>query len=191
MRHQVLVFVSAVVVLVALVSSVAAPATAQTTVPRTAWGQPDLQGIWDFRTITPLQRSEDLAERAFLTEEEAANLEQEAVDRNIRLWNRAAQRTDAGANVDRGTDGQPGAYNNFWLDRGTSTVGTRQTSLIVDPPNGRLPALTGSGRRRADARQAYRRGHPADSWLDRSTSDRCLLGWFLSEIGVTLAGLNG
>ena len=62
MNHRVLVSVSAVAVLVALVSSGAAPAAAQTTVPRTAWGQPDLQGIWDFRTITPLQRPEELGE---------------------------------------------------------------------------------------------------------------------------------
>ena len=75
MSHRVLVFVSAVAVLVALVSLGVALAAAQTTVPRTAWGQPDLQGIWDFRTITPLERPEDLADREFLTEEEAANLE--------------------------------------------------------------------------------------------------------------------
>ena len=60
----------------------ATPATAQTA-PRTAWGQPDLGGIWDFRTITPLQRPVDLADQAFLTEEEAANLEQQEVEKNI------------------------------------------------------------------------------------------------------------
>ena len=137
MNHRVLMSVTAAAVQVALVSSGTAPTAAQTTVPRTAWGQPDLQGIWDFRTITLLERPEDLAEQEFLTVEEAATLEQEAVDRNTRLWNLPAQRAPAGGNVDRRPDGAPGFYNNFWLDQGTNTVGTRRTSLIVDPPSGR------------------------------------------------------
>ena len=188
MSHRVLVSVSAVAVVVAVVSLSATPVAAQTT-PRTAWGQPDLQGIWDFRTITPLQRPEELGDKEFLTEEEAANLEQEAVDRDIRLLNRPARRTEVTDSVDRGADGAPGFYNNFWLDRGTHTVGTRRTSLIVDPPNGRLPALTASGQRRADARREYLREHPADSWLDRSTSDRCLLG-FNAGPPITPGGYN-
>ena len=189
MSHRLLVYVSAVAVLVALVSSGTAPVGAQTPVLRTAWGQPDLQGIWDFRTITPLQRPEDLAEREFLTAEEAASLEQEAVDRNIRLLNRPARRTAAGGNVDRRADGTPGFYNNFWLDRGTSTVGTRRTSLIVDPPNGRMPALTVDGQRRATARREYRREHPADSWVDRSAAERCILG-FNAGPPITPGGYN-
>ena len=141
MSQRVLASLSAAIVVVALVSSGAAPAAAQSAPPRTSWGQPDIGGIWDFRTITPLQRPEDLGEQEFLTEEEAADLEQEVVDRNDRLLNRSAKKTEAGGNVDRAPDGSPGFYNNFWLDRGTNTVGTRRTSLIVDPPNGRLPAL--------------------------------------------------
>ena len=177
MSHRVLVSMSAVAVLVALVSAGAAPAAAQTTVPRTAWGQPDLRGIWDFRTITPLERPEELGERAFLSEEEAASLEQETVERNRRLLNRPAERTTASDQVDTREDGTPGFYNNFWLDRGTTAVGTRRTSLVVDPPNGRIPALTAGAQRRAGARREYRQEHPADSWLDRTTSDRCLLGF--------------
>ena len=65
MRHRAIAIVSAVAVLVALVSSGAAPAVAQTASVRTAWGEPDLRGIWDFRTITPLQRPEALADQAF------------------------------------------------------------------------------------------------------------------------------
>ena len=147
------------------------------TMPRTEWGQPDLRGIWDFRTITPLQRSEEIGDKAFLTEEEAASLEQAVIDRNVRLAGRAAERTVAADQVDRRDDGSPGFYNNFWLDGGTRTVDTRRTSLIVDPANGRLPELSESAQRRVEARRAYRRDHPSDSWLDRSTSDRCLLGF--------------
>ena len=105
--------------------------------PRTPWGQPDLRGVWDFRTITPMERPEELADQEFLTEDEAAKLEQETIDRNEGLLNRPARRTKVTDSVDRGEDGAPGFYNNFWLDRGTTTIGTRRTSLIVDPPNGR------------------------------------------------------
>ena len=115
MSHRFLASMSAVAVVVAVVSLGAVPAVAQTAASRTAWGQPDLQGIWDFRTITPLQRPDDLAGREFLTEEEAANLEEEAVDRNERLWKQTPRRTEVGGNV--------GTYDNFWFDRGTRPSG--------------------------------------------------------------------
>ena len=175
-------------VVAGVVSLSALPVAAQTA-PRTAWGQPDLRGVWDFRTITPLQRPESLAEQEFLTEEEAANLEQEVLDRNADLANRPALRTEVTESVDRGADGAPGFYNNFWLDRGTRAVGTRRTSLIIDPPNGRIPDLTASGQRTADARRAYRQEHPADSWVDRSAYDRCILG-FNAGPPITPGGYN-
>ena len=89
MSHRVPASVSAVAGLVAIVSLGVAPSAVQTSPPRTAWGQPDLQGVWDFRTITPLQRPEELGDKEFLTVEEAATLEQATVDRNIRLLIRA------------------------------------------------------------------------------------------------------
>ena len=185
MRHRVL---ASMCVVAGVVSLSALPVAAQTA-PRTAWGQPDLRGVWDFRTITPLQRPESLAEQEFLTEEEAANLEQEVLDRNADLANRPALRTEVTESVDRGADGAPGFYNNFWLDRGTRAVGTRRTSLIIDPPNGRIPDLTASGQRTADARRAYRQEHPADSWVDRSAYDRCILG-FNAGPPITPGGYN-
>ena len=169
MTDRALVSLCAVGVVVTLMFTGAAPATAQSDIPRTAWGQPDLQGVWDFRSITPMERPEELAEQEFLTEEEAATLEQGAVDRDIRLWDQAARRTEAGENV--------GGYNNFWLDRGHRTVETRRSSLIVDPSHGRMPSLTAAGQRRADARQEYREAHPADSWVDFSAGVRCVLGF--------------
>ena len=138
-------------------------------VPQTAWGAPDLQGVWDFRTITPLERPENLGDKAFLTQEEAAQREQGAVDRAASLWDREARRTEAGGNV--------GGYNNFWMDQGTNVIGTRRTSLIIDPPNGRLPEVTETGRARARAnRGSFSSDLPA-SYTDLSNSDRCLMGF--------------
>ncbi len=146
----------------------AGPAAGQEA-PRTPWGDPDLKGVWDFRTATPLERPEDREDQAFLTEEEAATIEQERVDRNVRLWEAPARRTEAGDNV--------GGYNNFWLDFGTKVIDDRRTSLIVDPPDGRIPALSEAAQRLADERRAYRETHPADSFLDRNSFDRCILGF--------------
>ena len=142
--------------------------TSATAVPRTPWGHPDLQGVWDFRTITPLERPEELGIRAFLTEEEAAELEVEAVSRVERLAEPSVVRTEplpAGGSV--------GSYNDFWFDRGVNIVESRRTSLIVDPPNGRIPALTPDGQRRAGERAAAR-ARPAITWEDRSLFERCV-----------------
>ncbi|MEE2790285.1 MAG: hypothetical protein VX453_01480 [Acidobacteriota bacterium] len=150
------------------------------TVPRTPWGDPDLQAVWDYRTVTPLERPEDQANKEFLTEEEAASLEQGILARNARLLTRPAESTSASEQVDRREDGTPGFYNNFWLDRGTTAVGTRRTSLIVEPSDGRLPQLTADAQRLADSPEArriaeVRRGaQPAQSWTDLDAGDRCI-----------------
>ena len=155
--------------------------TAAQDMPRTGWGAPDLQGVWDFRTITPLQRPEDLGDKAFLSEEEAAQREQRAVDRAVRLWNRDAQRTEAGGNV--------GGYNNFWMDQGTRVIGTRRTSLVIDPPNGRLPSVTDAGRARSAAgRGSFGSEIPA-SFTDLSNADRCIMG-FNAGPPITPGGYN-
>ncbi len=170
----------AVALVGALAGLAAVPGLAQDA-PKTAWGAPDLQGVWDFRTITPLQRPEDLGDKAFLTEEEAVAREQEAVDRDIELWNQEARRTEAGGNV--------GGYNNFWMDRGTSIIGTRRTSLIIDPPNGRLPEVTEAGQARAAAgRGSFSDQLPA-SYTDLSNADRCLMG-FNAGPPITPGGYN-
>ena len=151
---------------IAAIAAVAGPGPPASTqeAPRTAWGAPDLQGVWDFRTITPLQRPERYGDREFLTWIEAAILEQRAVARAAR----ASPETEAGGRV--------GSYNNSWRDRGTRTIETRRTSLIVDPPNGRLPEMSAAGQARMAARRERRAEHPADSWLDRTVVDRCILG---------------
>ena len=164
----------------ALVALVPALAAAQSGVPATPWGDPDLQGVWDYRTLTPLERPVELGDKAYLTEEEAAELERETLARNERLLTRERQQATASDQVDRREDGTPGFYNNFWLDRGTTAIGTRRTSLIVEPSNGRMPALTGPAASRAGSAEAarvaqVRRGMlPAASYTDLDAGDRCI-----------------
>ena len=178
MSQRVLKAAGGLAVLVVVVVLGLLPAAAQTDVPRTAWGQPDLGGVWDFRTITPMSRPENLEDQEFLTEKEAANRDQAAVDRNTRLWNKPAERTEVGGNVDsRGRGEAPGSYNQFWIDSGTRTVNTRRTSLIVDPSNGRYPSMTEDGQQRSAARRERRQNARADSWLDFNPYDRCILGF--------------
>lgn len=195
MSHRIHAMRIAVVAL-ALTPALAAAQPAST--PRTPWGAPDLQGVWDFRAITPMERPEELGDKAFLTAEEAARIEAEAVERNNRLLTRPAERTTAGGSVDAREDGSPGFYNNFWLDGGTKPVGTRRTSLIVDPPNGRVPPLTPAATKRraemARARQGLAMHEPSPGgWVEDLGSDglqlRCITG-FNSGPPMTPGGYN-
>lgn len=131
--------------------------------PRTSWGQPDLQGVWDFRIATPLERPEELAGKEILSDEEAAAVIQQLEDR----WTQLGE----------GSATDPGAYNQFWFDYGKSVTEDRRTSLIVDPPDGRIPMHTSQAKVRAEASRERRREHPADSWEDRGIAERCILGF--------------
>ena len=146
----------------------AAAAAQEPDAPRTPWGDPDLQGVWDFRTATPMERPEEFAGQEFLTAEEAARLEQEAAESQVDRPPRA---------------GDPGTYNQFWMDSGTNVVGTRRTSLIVDPPDGRIPDLAPEAKRRREALAAAREGVGDDvprpgHWVeDVPVSVRCIVGF--------------
>jgi hypothetical protein len=127
---------------------------------------PDLEGVWNFATLTPLERPAQLADREFLSDAEAAAFVRDTMERNNR------DRRDGGAEVDVAR-----AVNDGWFDRGTSLArvkGRLRTSLITDPPNGRLPALTAAARARATAQAAENRQHPADGPENRSLQERCL-----------------
>jgi hypothetical protein len=134
-------------------------------VPRTPDGRPDLQGVWNFATATPLERPSELAGKTFLSAEEAAAFEKKTVN------SRSTDRRDGGAQADIGR-----AYNDFWIDWGTKVVSTQQTSLVVDPPDGRIPALTPQAAAREAARVATSR-RPVEGPEDLNLSTRCILGF--------------
>ena len=137
--------------------------------PRTSWGDPDLQGIWVGSTLTPLERPPQFEGRELLTTEEVAALEDAAAARNVQLAERPAEATTAGGNVDWREDGTPGFYNTFWLDGGTAWDPSLRTSLVVDPPDGRIP-YTATAR---DNERPHGSG-PWNSVLDLDTGERCL-----------------
>jgi hypothetical protein len=132
--------------------------------PRTADGQPDLEGIWNNATITPMERPAELVGKAFFTPAEAAAYEKQIVERN-----------DVDRRPEPGEGDVAFGYNNAWWDRGTRVVKTLRTSLIVDPPDGKFPPFTPDGERRAAALAAERREHEADGPENRALSERCLL----------------
>ena len=128
---------------------------------RTPWGDPDLQGVWSYATFTPLQRPAEFAGRELLTPEEVAA-------QNLADATRATseRRGELSAERDLAL-----AYDQVWWDRGESTG---RTSLIVDPPDGRLPPLTPAAERREEARRERRAAGPFDSWADRPLQERCM-----------------
>jgi hypothetical protein len=151
----------ALVCLAAGFAAAQAPASSPKTPPAS---QPDLQGTWSFATITPLERPAELAGKEFFTEKEAAEYENEIRKRNN------MDRRDGSAEADVGR-----AYNDFWWDRGTRVVKTRRTSLVIDPPDGKIPPLTAAGRERQAERQAANRGHEFDGPENRPLAERCII----------------
>ena len=135
--------------------------TTDTAELETPWGDPDLQGIWSYATITPLQRPDALAGREFLTDEEVAAQNQASATRAS-----SERRAELSPERDLAL-----AYNQVWWDRGTATG---RTSLIVDPADGRLPPLTPAGEQRVAARRERGRAHAYDSWEDRPLQERCM-----------------
>jgi hypothetical protein len=166
-------------------------------IPRTPEGRPDLSGVYDIATLTPLARPKSLGDRLTLTDAEAQAMARKA----------AAYRAerDKSSNPNRtappeGGDGSPGAagnvggYNNFWIDNGVSAFkidGTWRTSIIVDPPNGQMPEMTPEGKKRAAQRAKLARPNRGDAfWITegispgpyddpemRPAAERCLLAF--------------
>jgi hypothetical protein len=142
-------------------------------VPRTPWGAPDLQGTWDYWTFTPLERPKEFADKPLLTDQEVVELARRLRDQAIAGDSR------------RPRAGDPGGYSQeAWTDRSRAVV-LHQTSLIVDPPDGRIPPLTPQAQKAMEEHRAAG-GHPvrmrtdgvgADDPEDRGLSERCLVGF--------------
>ena len=164
------------------------------TAPRTPDGHPDLQGMYDLATLTPVERP--AGAKATLTDEEARKLERNvAAQVEVRGRDITGERTapPKGGDGSTGAAGGVGGYNNFWLDPGSSyTVvnGEKRTSLVIDPPDGRVPQMTAAARQRAlarfvrptsDATESRDVGlEPAGSYDNpeqRPLGERCLLGF--------------
>lgn len=136
--------------------------------PRTEHGHPDFQGFYTFRTITPLNRPVELADKEVLTPEEAEEWE---------AFENRRQNRDLIVDSVGGAGYPPGviSYNEFWYERGSETIASRRTSLIYDPPNGRIPQLNAAGRaRRADYQEMLFNSAGPEG---RTTVDRCLTGF--------------
>jgi hypothetical protein len=125
--------------------------------------RPDFQGIWTNATITPLERPKELAGKEFFTEKEVAEYEKRVLEESNK------DRRDGSAEADVGR-----AYNESWWDRGTKVVPTRRTSIVVDPPDGRIPPLTSEAQKAAAVRAATLR-RPAAGPEDRGLPERCIL----------------
>lgn len=179
MRDRVFVALCASIVCLAVAGPPASAQRAsgsaeQSKVPRRADARPDLEGVWDFRSITPLERPKELGNKEWFTAEEAAAAEKQAAA--------------SAAEQDRRTPGDVArAYNSFWMD-GVASAKARRTSIIVDPPDGRLPpTVPGTFRQQgsygadwtAGARPIRYRGgglYPAGP-EDRGLAERCLVGF--------------
>jgi len=173
MRNGERVSLAVLVLVVAAIAAGRAQTRTAGGVPRTAWGDPDLQGVWDYWTFTALERPREYADKPLLTDAEHADLLK-------RLSGQAAA-----IDARRPSAGDPGGYSQeAWTDRARATV-LKQTSLIIYPEDGRIPAMTDEAQRKAAAQRAAG-GHPvrmrsdgigdADP-EDRGLSERCLLGF--------------
>ena len=144
---------------VAVAQAPALPDAAAYSPPRLASGKPDLQGLWSNALVTPLERPPEFADKPFLTEEEA----KEYARQRVEAANRDNRQNSADADVLL-------AYNDFWWDSGSTGVRTLRTSLIVDPPNGRIPELTAA----AKARLAAQPPPSVDGPENLNLSTRCI-----------------
>src|SRR5262245_11619594 len=146
------------------------PASPKYSAPRTPWGDPDLQGKWPGTDLVgvPVQRDAKLGTRNELTEEEFHA--REAQFKRQAAQDEADFDIDKAASTPGGDVGGPVSPPPHWLERG---VPQHQASLVVDPPDGRIPSQTSEAQKRAAAAREAREGRgPADSYLDRSLYDR-------------------
>ena len=166
--------VTVVSVVLVMPHPVCAQSEAAADLLRTPDGQPDISGVFTFRTLTPLQRPEALKGQATLSAEDAATFE--ASER--RRLNRDTFDPETGApsaGYQSRAEGGVLSYNEFWYERGIELTSDKRTSLVVDPPNGRIPYTSEFAEQNRVRRLNLRNGF-ADHYTDRSLTDRCLMG---------------
>jgi len=183
--------------LLVLTASALAAAVATADIPRTPEGRPDLSGTYDVATLTPLERPETYGDNLYLAPEQAKALEAQAAAFRAATSTRSDPNREAppeGGDGSPGAAGNVGGYNSFWIDNGEDTFaieGQYRTSIIHDPPNGRLPQLTPRGMaNRAILFRAFRENTGEAWWLKeqmevgpyddpemRPLGERCLLGF--------------
>jgi hypothetical protein len=145
----------AILTLIAAIGATPSGQQAKWSVPRTSWGDPEFDGLWNYATMTPLERPREFADKEVLSPEEAAAYEQRTIQRQSTTNNTA------------GPD---------WWDPGTRRLSGGRTALIVDPADGRVPALTPEAQKAAAARaQAQRRRLSPEGPEDLALNERCLL----------------
>ena len=166
MDHRSLTAAGVFALVCAVVTPTPTAVAGQGTTPRTPDGQPDLQGVWNVSTATPMERPEELADKDTLTPEEAAAWEQQLAER------RAA---DESENENAPLEARVGYSVRVWFETG-HTLAEQRTSLVVDPPSGRIPAVTPAVEARRETRRELRQRH-AQGPEDRGISERCLLGF--------------
>ncbi len=132
------------------------PLAAQWKAGRTAWGDPDLQGMWTNETITPFERPPQYKDKAFLTKAEAEKIAEDVAKRRAAADGKAVP-------------GNVGSYNQIWMDSGDGYLPSLQTSLVVEPSNGIVPT-----RESAVATRAYNKAHEGDHYKHMSVWDRCI-----------------
>ena len=196
MRKRYCVVAAATIAIFALNLAAQAPKTATKpyTPPRTPDGHPDLQGTYDLATLTPLERPNGA--KVILSDEEAKKMEKDVAARvaaGARPISADRAAPPKGGDGSTGAAGNVGGYNNFWLDPGSSYTivdGEKRTSIVIDPPDGKVPPLTPAARQRAaarilrptsDATESRDPGlEPAGSYDDperRPLGERCILGF--------------
>jgi len=125
--------------------------------------QSDLEGAWSIASLTPLQRDSELGDKQFFTPEEA-----------VAYLKRRSQELDFDRRDVPPDEDTARAYNQSWYDRGTKLGRNMRTSLVIDPPDGRIPPMTPEAKRRFENAHAYFAAHPADGPEDRTLGERCL-----------------
>ena len=162
------------------------PTTGAVTQPRTAWGDPDLQGVWRYEAVVPFERPKELEGREFLTPEEITQKEQIEKEQEAKRL-AGFEGGDVGRRSVSESPIRGNEYNSFWQDHGRPRKVYKQTSLIVDPRDGQVPFTEDA--RKAEARAAARYGAgPYESFLDPDTGERCLTD---GVTGMMWQGPNG